>query len=427
MTAITSGKGFGMNRAFLLMTDRDREKLVGYLGVGPRDYEEAWRIWEEIDRNDFSLKSMALHFQKNKLLAEKYKFQDILDRLTVSLADENHIFNRVLREKKSLLIENARSDSDACNGVGDILGVDSFLLIPLISKNRRIGVLLADNFVTGKPITLQDMQSLETFAFPVAFGLERASLYERLHEEVDKLTVANIKLHEQQELLVRMERMALVGRITSSIAHSIRNPLMVIGGFARSLLKSIQPDDPKRQFLDSIVNEAKHLENVLEDVLNYSDSQYPVMDEWDLNQLVTEVNNELRERLGTLGINLILALQSSLPKVRVDYKQFSYCLKTIILNAVNLSGHAGEIVLATRVTADDAVVEIIDRRVWLSPLQIEQLVTPFAATEDLGKGAGLQLCKIILDKHHSDFEISALPEGGTLYAIRIPLNREVGR
>jgi len=42
MTAITSGKGFGMNRAFLLMTDRDRKYLVGHLGVGPRNYAEAW-------------------------------------------------------------------------------------------------------------------------------------------------------------------------------------------------------------------------------------------------------------------------------------------------------------------------------------------------------------------------------------------------
>ena len=82
------------------------------------------------------------------------------------------------------------------------------------------------------------MHSLETFAFPVAFAIERASLYERLQVELNRVTEAGKKLKEQQELIVRMENMALVGRITSSIAHSIRNPLMIIGGFARSMLKN---------------------------------------------------------------------------------------------------------------------------------------------------------------------------------------------
>ena len=178
-----------------------------------------------------------------------------------------------------------------------ILGVDSFLVMPLISRNRRIGIIIADNCITHKPITTQDMQSLETFAFPVAFALERASLYERVQEDVDKLIAANRKLQEQQELIVRMEKMALVGRITSSIAHSIRNPLLVIGGFARSLLRNIENDDPKREYLESIVGEAKQLEDVLDEVLNYSDSLYPARDMWDVNQLVTNVCGELAGRL----------------------------------------------------------------------------------------------------------------------------------
>ena len=47
--------------------------------------------------------------------------------------------------------------------------------------------------------------------------------------------------------------MALVGRITSSIAHSVRNPLMIIGGFARSMLKNSSESDPGRTFIESIV------------------------------------------------------------------------------------------------------------------------------------------------------------------------------
>ena len=71
MTAITAGKGFGMNRALLLMTDKERQSLRGYLGVGPRNYEEAWQIWQEIGQNDLTLREMARNFQKTKLAVGK--------------------------------------------------------------------------------------------------------------------------------------------------------------------------------------------------------------------------------------------------------------------------------------------------------------------------------------------------------------------
>ncbi len=249
LTAITAGKGFGMNRAFLLMADKERKYLKGYIGIGPRNYEEAWQIWQEIDQNRASLTAMARNFLRNKFSSERAKFQDILEKISVPLGDSEHIFNRALQQKKAILVTDAFHSREVAPELAQLLGVDTFLVMPLISRNRRIGVIIADNWVTHKPITTQDMQSLETFAFPVAFALERASLYERVQEDVDKLIAANRKLREQQELIVRMEKMALVGRITSSIAHSIRNPLLVIGGFARSLLRDIGENAPKRDYL----------------------------------------------------------------------------------------------------------------------------------------------------------------------------------
>jgi hypothetical protein len=426
MTAITAGKGFGMNRAFLLMTDRERKELVGYLGVGPRDYEEAWRIWEDLDRNDYSLRAMALNFQHTKLMSEKYKFQKVLDRLSVPLAEEDHILLRALRERKTLLVENARSDPAACNGIGDILGVDSFLVMPLVSRHRRVGVILADNFITRRPIAPQDMRSLETFAFPVAFALERASLYERLNEEVNKLTVANLTLHEQQERLVKMEQMALVGRITASVAHSIRNPLMVIGGFVRSLAKG-GVEEAKRPLLDSILAEAKRLELALDDVIAYSESQHPVMDRWDLNQLLTAAVSEVSPQAASRGVILTLELQPSLPPVLLDFKQISYCARSIILHALEACGDPGELRVASRHFDQSLFVEVLDRRHTMATETVDVLVNlpPFNGTEVLGKEIGLRLCRIIVERHGGDFEIMGLPEGWTLYTMRLPEAKEV--
>jgi signal transduction histidine kinase len=420
MTAITSGKGFGMNRAFLLMADRERRLLRGHIGVGPRNYEEAWRIWDEVDRSNFSLTELSREFYKSKITSEKAKFQDILEQLTVSRDDENHIFNRSLRERRPILVENASHNPDVDPRLTAILGVDHFLVMPLISRNRSIGILLADNFVSNKPITPRDMQSLQTFAFPVAFAIERASLYERLQEEVEKQTEANRKLQEQQELIVRMEKMAVVGRITASIAHSIRNPLAAIGGYARALLKNSSRLEEKRGYLEQIVAEAGQLDDVLDEVLNYSESLHPVMDYWDLNQLVEKVTAEMGALLEREEISLEMKLSQDLPVAWLDYKQISYCLKTVINHVAINQPQVSRIVVETSEDGELIRVCVSDNGLPLTAELMEALTTPFSAIEKIGVGIGLPLCKVILERHGSSFGIENRPEGGNRYCITLP-------
>lgn len=426
MTAITAGKGFGMNRAFLLMCDKDEKYLRGYLGVGPRSYEEAWHIWQEVEQTNLTLKEMAHSFRKNKLFSEKVKFQDILERLTVPLADQEHILTRALYEKRPILVVEAFNNPLVTPEFAGILGVDSFLIMPLISGNRKIGVLIADNFITRRAITHQDIQSIETFAFPVAFALVRASLYEQLQDEIEKITLANHKLQEQQELIVKMEKMALVGRITSSIAHSIRNPLMVIGGFARSLLKSIEVDDPKKEYLSSIIQEARQLEDVLVEILNYSDSLYPVKDRWDLNQLVEDSCSELQEQFASAGCVCRLELADGLPAVLVDYKQISYCVRTLLATSLENRAPGGEIIFNTRWDGNLVELELEDPRGNLPEDAWENLTTPFSSTQELGVAGvvGLPICRTILEKSGNSLNIKKNQTGGMLYTIRLNLQKE---
>jgi signal transduction histidine kinase len=410
MTAITSGKGFGMNRAFLLITDRERKYLVGHLGVGPKNYEEAWL-------------SSPGSFTSLKLSSERAKFQDILEQLTVSRYDAGHIFNRALKERRPLLVKNASSNSEIDPKLAALLGVERFLIMPLISRNRSIGILLTDNFVTNKPISPRDMESLQTFAFPVAFAIERASLHEQLQEEIARQTRMNQKLQEQQELIVRMEKMAVVGRITSSIAHSIRNPLTIIGGYARSLLKSDNLET-KKEYIEFILNEAKNLDEVLGEVLSYSDSVHPVMDCWDLNQLAIAVAAEMKGRLDDLDILVDLKLDPDLPQAWLDYKQITYCLKTVINHSVQAQPSIGRIEIETCRDGGRIFLCVSDNGMPIPAEMKITLMNPFMETETLGQGVGLPLCRMILERHGSSFVIEDRQGGGTRYCIILQQQKE---
>lgn len=424
LTAITAGRGFGMNRAFLLLCDREEGVLKGYLGIGPRNLEEASEVWNEILRNDMDLQTLAQNFRLNKLSSERAKFHDVLEQLTVSLSNKDHIIIKALDGKRPMMVEGVFHHPDVPPELARLLEVDTFLLMPLISRNRRIGMIVADNCITHRAITAEDMHSLETFGFPVAFAIERASLYDKLQVELNRVTEAGKKLKEQQELIVRMENMALVGRITSSIAHSVRNPLMIIGGFARSMLKNSPESDPKRTFIESIVAETRQLEEVLDEILNYSDSLYPTRDFWDVSQLVEAALRDTADILTSLGYATAYSSDHGLPPVYIDFKQLSYCLRTVLQNDVNGIGNDRSIAIDSRIGDECVILRIEDRSRHITQAELDHLLVPFSETRDLGGGLGLALCKTMLEKQGIPFVAQADGHEGIRYTIILPTLKE---
>jgi signal transduction histidine kinase len=243
-----------------------------------------------------------------------------------------------------------------------------------------------------------------------------------VQEEVEKQTKANQKLQEQQDLMVKMEKMAVVGRITASIAHSIRNPLAAIGGFARLLLKSKDIIKTK-EYLEFILNEAEHLDDVLEEVLNYSESLHPVMDSWDVNQLAIAVTNEMAPRLKEMQVAVDLRLAPDLPTAWLDYKQISYCLKTIINHVATHPPDVDRIEVEISFNDECIMLCVNDNGVSLSEEMKNDLMTPFMEA-DLGQGIGLPLCRVILDRHGSSLDIKDRPGGGTKYCIILQQHKE---
>jgi signal transduction histidine kinase len=221
-----------------------------------------------------------------------------------------------------------------------------------------------------------------------------------------------------------MEKMALVGKITSSIAHSIRNPLMVIGGFARTLLKGTAETDEKRSYLESIVRETRQLEDVLSEVLDYSESLFPVMDFWDINELLTTALADLAGTLEQSGISCVQELSPELPMVRIDYKQITYCLKSVISTAVATMEHGGELRVESSLDGQGILLRISDTGKSFSKKAQEALTAPFFQTQEMGAGVGLSLCKTILERQGNTLSLISRPGGGNTYSIRLLTRKE---
>ena len=423
LTAVTAGQGFGLNRAILLLVDRNRQVLKGHFAVGPRHRAEAERIWKELEHHDLTLREMAQRFFEQKMSAERERFSDLLALLTVPLDAADHPFVQALNDQCSRHIPDLWQEPGFSQIQREALGINELVLVPLVSKSRRIGLLLADNIASGRPIGTEDLQSLETFALPVTFAIERASLYEQLQHELTRARETNRRLQEQQETIVRMEKMALVGSLTANIAHSIRNPLTIIGGFARTLIRSTPEGDPKRQQIESIVREARRLDEVLQEVLVHAESLHPTLDLWDVNQLVTGAYTGLREDLEMAGVATELALAPGLPQVKLDYKKLGYCLRSLLGNALERLPRGCRLELSTR--GDGKWVEIVlrDNGPPLSDEALRAVREAKPGTVVTGGEVGLSLCARILAAHHAQFRADTAASGGAQFTIRLATAR----
>ena len=199
---------------------------------------------------------------------------------------------------------------------------------------------------------------------------------------------------------------------------------MVIGGFARTLLKGSAENDEKRSYLESIVRETRQLEDVLSEVLDYSESLFPVMDFWDLNELITTALVDLAGTLEQNGIACLPELSPELPMVRIDYKQISYCIKTIVSTALATMEQGGELLVESLLDGDGVLLKISDSGSSLSEKAQEALTAPFFQTQEMGAGVGLSLCKTILERQGNSLSIVGRPGGGNIYSIRLLTRKE---
>jgi C4-dicarboxylate-specific signal transduction histidine kinase len=169
-------------------------------------------------------------------------------------------------------------------------------LAPIISKDKRLGLIVADNQITGKEILSSVVDLLQTFANQTAVAIERSRLYDSQIERARELESINEQLADSQEQIVRVEKMSVIGELTSSIAHELRNPLTVIGGFANLLLTTGQLDGSS-EYLNIILSEAKRAESVLHQVLDFSRASRTKTRLVDMNTLVKATYEMLLSKL----------------------------------------------------------------------------------------------------------------------------------
>jgi PAS domain S-box-containing protein len=178
LTAVTMSDGMGFNRAILFLVDEPKKMLKGVMGVGPANSEEAWKIWDDI-----SLKQKTLNDVMQEIVTSPLRKDSFLEKLTVAIEislDEEGALTHAVKEKKSFNILDVKEEPLSDTVLIQQLGTQAYAVVPLISRDKVIGLIWVDNYFNRKPIVEEDMQFLASFSNQIASAIESARLFEQV-------------------------------------------------------------------------------------------------------------------------------------------------------------------------------------------------------------------------------------------------------
>ena len=237
------------------------------------------------------------------------------------------------------------------------------------------------------------------------------------------------ELNRAYEQMLRVEKMASIGKLAAVVAHEINNPLAGIMIYAKLLKKWLGKwDESKRgetlSSLDLIESESKRCGDIVKNLLSFARATAINFEPADLNSVFQGSLRLVQHQLELAGIELHLDLAEELPLIRCDPAQIEQVLVALIMNAIDAMPKGGNLGLrsfyvpATR----EVQLRVQDDGIGIPPEILPNLFEPFFTTKERGHGVGLGLAisKTIIERHQGRIEVKSEQGRGTTFTITLP-------
>jgi signal transduction histidine kinase len=331
-------------------------------------------------------------------------------------ARDNPLFQWVGEQDEIIIreeMERYSTHSAASSVIETLTMMGSELCLPLVTKQKLIGVINLGMKGKGEMYTHEDLELLETMSNQATVAIENAKLYE-------DLTRAKVQMQ-------RADRLAALGTLTAGLAHEIRNPLVAIKTFTQLLPTRFDDDEFRDHFLKVTAGEVDRIASLVTELLDFARPSQPKLNSEDLNQVVEKMALLVDTESHKKNIKILKDLCAALPSVTLDKEQIKQVLLNILLNAVDATPENGTISVITRPLTkngylDYVQVTIADTGKGIPAEDLEKVFTPFYTTKHTGSGLGLSISHQIVQEHQGTIEVESKQNVGTTFRINLPVN-----
>ncbi len=322
---------------------------------------------------------------------------------------------QAVRQARPLMVLDTQSDERLYRDVDAQTGLvtRNLLAVPLVVLNQVIGVLEVINKRQGQ-FTAADLGVLESLAQPAAGAIANARLYEEAVQRAEQL-------QRSQAQLVQSEKLAALGRLTTSLAHEINNPLQATLNFLHLSLDYAVDEAKRREYLEIARQETQRLANLVNTMLDFYRPTAGSVAGSDVNAVVERVLALVRKKLQSGNVQVELQLAANLPQVSGAPDQLAQVFLNLAVNAAEAMSDGGRLLIETRPAKRKRWVEVsfTDSGPGIAAADLPHIFEPFYTTKQAGLGLGLSVSYGIVEAQGGTITVSSQLGQGTVFTVRL--------
>ena len=337
----------------------------------------------------------------------------------ISFTPENALeFVSQLEDGRSLTLrsEHLLEYSGAVRQWMTEVAAEEFLVTPLFGKEGLIGAITVDNRRGGRRFVADDVTLIEGLSNQASIAVENARLVD--------------DLRRSREQVRRADRLGSLGMLAAGLAHEINNPLVAINTFLAMAPAKRAENDPEfwGDYHKLTLREVDRIRELVRTMRRLGQGGAGAMphEMFAPDEVASEVVTLLHREAELGRVKLEIALDPATPKIVGARDQIHQVVLNLVLNALSVTPHGGEVSVRTGPAAgvDGVEIEVRDTGPGIAPEHLEQIFDPFFTTKgpDSGSGLGLMVCHRIATDHRGTIEVTSGKGRGTAFLVRLPLD-----
>jgi iron only hydrogenase large subunit-like protein/nitrogen-specific signal transduction histidine kinase len=247
---------------------------------------------------------------------------------------------------------------------------------------------------------------------------------EKLHKSVKDLALSNEKLSSMRQALKQSEKLAHMGQLSAGIAHELNNPLGVVIMYSNILLDEAPADDPVKEDLKLIVEQAGRCKKIVAGLLNFARKNQVNHQHVNIKELV---NHSLESIIIPARVKVIVEDETTNPNAMLDTEQMMQVITNLVKNAIDAMPGGGHINIKLEDTLSDVFIILKDTGSGIKEEDRAKIFEPFFTTKSIGQGTGLGLATAygIVKMHKGQISVDSntdIQKGptGTIFRIALP-------